>query len=329
MHRSSILLAFTLVTSAIRAQTFDLDQFDQLFRPRLRMEARLLPQVNAKEGDGTFEDRSAMAVFTFPLHSKFEVGAQIDLTAKGWKELLQNSVRVRASQVMGNVRYGTRQVYFDPERTEPHLLHTASIGALGVSLTKRFRVLFWSANVNVSEEDRTFDRAVPRISGVIGKVHVKGMRRNFFYGLAASYTDRVTIPLPFIGGTSPIGDRWTFQYLLPAQIGFGYKPSNGTRLLCGLGLDGYRSGLAVGEERVNMSYGALRTFVNLRHKLNDHLALRAELGYALGHRVLLGENGLDDLNGPSRLKPGVTAMIGVNILFGESILERIMDEVLK
>jgi hypothetical protein len=333
-QRIPILISLLLVTVTSAAQTFDLDQFDQLFRPRLRLEARWLPAVGVKEGEGSFEDRSAVAVFTFPLHSRFEVGAQIDLTADGWEEMLRNSVRLRASQIMGNLRYGTRQVFFDEESHTaaeggPRMLHTASIGALGVSLTKKFRVLFWSANVNVSEEDRTFDRAVPRFSGVLGKVHVKGKRRNFFYGLAASYTDRVTLPIPLFGGTAPIGERWSFQYVLPAQVAFGYRANEKTRFLGGLGFDGYRSGIEVADNRYNMSYGALRMFVNVRHRLSAHFALRGEVGYALRHRAAFGDKDLDDLMPSMKLEPGVTCMIGVNVLFGESILERIMDEVFK
>jgi hypothetical protein len=189
-------------------------------------------------------------------------------------------------------------------------------------------VLFWSANVNVSEEDRTFDQAVPRFSGVVGIARVKGARRSFFYGLAASYADRLTLPIPLIGGSSPIGDRWAFQYILPAQIAFAYRASRDTRFYGGLGLDGYRSGTEVFNERYNMSYGGLRAFAQARHRLNGHFMLRAEVGYALGHRVVIGDR-WDDLVPPTRLEPGVSCMIGVNILFGQSILDRLMDEVLK
>ena len=155
--RQFVLLIITFGNAAgLLAQTFDLDQFDQLFRPRLRLEGGWLPQVGLDKGSGTYEDRSANVVFTFPIHSTFNVNAKLDLTAENIGELLKNGVRVRASQVMGNVRYGTRQVLFDEVLGETRTLHTASIGALGVSLTKKYRILFWLSLIHISEPTRPY-----------------------------------------------------------------------------------------------------------------------------------------------------------------------------
>jgi hypothetical protein len=182
----------------------------------------------------------------------------------------------------------------------------------------------------VSEEDRTMDRVVPRFGGVIGKMKVKGLRRQFFYGLAASFSDGFALPVPFIGGSAPIGDRWSFNYVLPLQASFGWKMSDHTRMNFGAGLDGSRSGIDLDEvRRYHLNYGGLRTFVNVRHKLGTHFALRAEAGYIVRHRIAFGTTGVDDLLPPLPLEPGPVAMVGVNILFGQSILDRILDEVLK
>lgn len=323
-----VLLAAALTSAAgLSAQTFDLDQFDQLFRPRLRMEGRWLPPVGAEKGSGTYEDRSALAILTVPIHSTFNVNAKLDLTADNIVELLKNGVRVRASQVMGNLRYGTRQVLFDEALGGTRTLHTASIGALGVSLTKKYRILFWSLNANVSEEDKTFDRAVPRFGGVIGKMKVNGLRKQFFYGLAASFTDGLTLPVPFIGGSAPIGKKWSFNYVLPLQASFGWKVSGATRLNFGAGLEASRSGIQLDDHRYNMNYGGLRAFASARHKLSKHFGLRAEVGYLAAHRVRIGDG--DDHLSSTVLQPGLSCMVGVNVLFGHSILDRILEEVLK
>lgn len=311
------------------AQTFDLDQFDQLFRPRLRLEGRWLPQVPVQREPGNYEDRSAMEVMTFPIHSTFNINAKLDLTAENIGELLKNGLRVRASQVMGNLRYGTRQVMFDAALGGPRTMHTASAGALGVSLTRKFRVLFWSLNVNVSEEGRTFDRAVPRFTGLIGKMKVKGLRRQFFYGLAASYSDGLPLPIPFIGGNAPTGDSWSFNYVLPLQASFTRKCGQRTRLSLGTGLEAARSGIELGDQRYNINYTGLRLFASVRHRLSKHFALRAEVGQMLRHRVSFGTSGLEDTDPPYQLGPGIQCMVGLNVLFGQSILDRIMDEVLK
>ncbi len=329
MRKLFLLMLMASVTVSAHAQTFDLDQFDQLFRPRLRAEVGWLPQVGLDKGSGTYEDRSANLVFTFPIRSTFNVNAKLDLTAENIGELLKNGVRVRASQVMGNVRYGTRQVLFDEVLGQMRTLHTSSIGALGVSLTKKYRILFWSLNVNVSEEDRTFDRAVPRFGGVIGKMKVKGLRKQFFYGLAVSFNDGLTLPVPFVGGSAPIGKKWSFNYVLPLQASFGWKVSSDTRLNFGAGLEGNRSGLELGDRRYNLNYAGLRVFASARQKLSKHFALRAEVGYMPRHRAAITTTGVDDLIPAFQLQPGVQCMVGVNVLFGTSILDRILDEVLK
>lgn len=328
MRASAITLIGCLaVGTVLQAQTFDLDQFDQLFRPRLRVEGRWLPPVGLEKSPGSYEDRSSLATLTFPIHSTFNVSAQLDLSAANIVELLKNGVRVRASQVMGNLRYGTRQVLFDEALGAPRMLHTASIGALGVSLTKKYRILFWTLNVNVSEEDQTFDRAVPRFGGVIGKMKVKGLRKQFLYGLAVNHSDGLTLPVPFIGGSAPTGKRWSFNYVLPLQASFGWKVSGATRLNFGAGLDGNRSGLEVDDQRYNMNYAGLRVFASVRHKLSKHFALRAEAGYMAAHRVRIGDGG--DHFSSTVLQPGLSCMVGVNLMFGQSILDRILDEVLK
>lgn len=96
----SVLIGYFAVGTALHAQAFDLDQFDQLFRPRLRLEGRWLPETPVRREPGTFEDRSALAVLTFPIHSTFNVNAKLDLTADNIVELLKNGVRVDRKSVV-------------------------------------------------------------------------------------------------------------------------------------------------------------------------------------------------------------------------------------
>ena len=318
----SILAGLCTMTSS--AQSFDLEQFDQLFRPRLRMDARWTPQLAFEDTDARYEERSATGVFTFPVYKRWSAGIDLHAKGEGVGELLKNAVRIRASQVMGNARFGTRQLLLDDGTRN---LHSMSLGALGISLTKKYRVLFWSVNANVSEEKDTFGQAVPRFNGVIGKLHVKGVRKQFFYGLTVAVSDGLNIPLPFLGGTAPMGDRWSFQYVLPLQLALGYKASSDLRFQFGLGGDGYRSGFAQGDERVNINYTALRVFANVRHRLTPHLQLRAELSGLAAHSLRL-PNAEDELE-RFAISPGVQVMAGVNVFFGGSTLERLMDDVLK
>lgn len=326
--RGSLLLVFAFSASLVRAQTFDLEQFEQIFRPRLRLEGRYMPETAFRDTSGHFGSTDGTAVITFPIRSHFDVGMKLDTSARGLGDLLKKSIRVQASQVLGNVRLGARQVELGFDSAATRNLYSASLGMLGVKLTRTYRVLFWSANVNVSEEDATFDRAALRCNAVIGQLHVNGLRRQFFYGLALSYADRLTLPVPFLGGTAPLGKEWSFQYLLPVQLAVGFRPHARTRFLAGVGFDAFRSGIQwPGEDRSNMDHAALRAFLQVRHKAGAHVQIRGEAAYALAHAVRFGDADVDPTRYP--VQPGLVVGVGVNIFFGGSVLERVMDEVLR
>ena len=313
-----------LSAGSVRAQTFDLEQFDQIFRPRLKLDARWTPRLAFRDEPGHYEDRTATGVITFPVYKRWSAGVNFDSKNEGLQEVLKNAIQIRAAQVMGNARYGQRQLVMDGGT---RVLHSASLGALGISLTRNYRILYLGANANVSEEEGTLDKAVPRFTGIIGKMRVKGLRKQFFYGLAATVSDGLNLPVPFIGGTAPIGDRWSFQYVLPLQVGFGFKASKDTRLLFGVGADGYRSGFLQGDERVNMNYTALRVFANVRHRLTKRYQLRVEASAPLAHGLRLPDPDGDIQH--HAIVPGVQVSAGVNIYFGGSTLERLLDDVLK
>ncbi len=308
----------------LMAQSFDLEQFDQLFRPRLRIDARWTPETEFATHQGSFDDRSITAGLTVPVYKKWTAGVELNLTGGNLKELLKNSIRVRASQVMMSARYTGHDLRLSGG---PHTLHSASMGALGISLTKKYRVLFWSVNANVSEEQATLARAAPRFNGVIGKMHIKGLRRQLFYGAAVSVSDGLNLPVPFVGGVAPIGDSWTFQYVLPLQLAVGYKPGKRTRVLGGFMANGFRSGFAVGDGRGNLSYVAVCGFVNVRHKLSNTVQLRAEVAGLPVHSIRIPS--LDAGTKHHPIDPGLSAMVGMNIFFGQSTLERLIGDVLR
>lgn len=309
------------------AQTFDIEQFEQVFRPRLRFDARYQPEARFRDTTGRLSNLEGTAVLTFPIASRFHVGFKPDTAARGLKELLKNSLRVEASQLLGSVRMGARQLQLGFDSIGTRQLYSASAGLMGIKLTRKYRVLFWSANVNASEEDRTLDDLVPRFNGVIGKLRVNGLRKQFFYGLALSYTDRLVLPVPFLGGTAPLGGDWTFHYALPVQLAVGLRPKQGTRFLFGVNADGFRSGLEWRGERVNVNHASFRAFANVRHRINKTLQLRADVGYALLQTVRF--SGTDQRPNRYPAEPALFISAGVNVLFGGSVMQRLMDEVLK
>ncbi len=325
--RTTHLFFILCIACRASAQTFDLEQFEQVFRPRLRFDARFQPDVAYRDTSGRFSLAEATAVFTVPVRSRFKLGFEADSSAQGIGDFLNKSVRVRASQVLATARFTGREVQLGLDSIGARRLMAASAGLMGVKLTRKRRLLFWSANVNLSEEDRTFDVAVLRGNGVIGKLHVKGLRRQFFYGLAISYSDRFVVPLPFLGGEAPLGGKWSLHYVVPAQLALGYRPRSGTRFLAGFAGDGFRSGLEWQGERVNMNHAAFRAFVNLRHRVNRTIQIRADAGYAITQGLRFTGSDSDRTRYP--ITPGFSFGLGVNVLFGNSVAQRLLDEVLK
>lgn len=323
--RSSMVVLFVLVLLPATAQTFDLEQFEQIFRPRLKVDTRWTPPASFTDQEGTYEDRAVVGVFTVPVYQRWSAGIDLNAEGKGVVERLKNSVRIRASQVLANGRVGIRELRIGSDG-DVRTLYTGSVGALGVSLTRNFRVLFWSANVNVSEEESTVDQMVPRFNGVIGKLRINGARKQLFYGLAVTLSDGLNLPIPFVGGTEPIGDRWSFQYVLPVQLAVGFKLSDDTRFQGGVGADGFRSGFAQGDDRVNFNYTALRAFVNVRHRLSRTVQLRAEIAGLPVRQIRLPDPAGDLQRYP--INAGWSVQGGINIFFGNSTLERILDTVL-
>ncbi|MEO8587859.1 MAG: hypothetical protein ABI432_00680 [Flavobacteriales bacterium] len=316
-----------LVVAPSLAQTFDVEQIDQLFRPRLRVDLHYQPESAFRDTTGFFSELDGSAAVTFPIHSRFDVSLGLDTNARSLGELVTNSVRIEASQLLGSFRFGARQVETGFDTVPTRQLYSASVGLMGMKLTKKKRVLFWSANVNVSEEDASLDGAVPRFNGTIGKMHVKGVRRTFFYGLGIAFSDKLTLPMPFIGGTAPLGGDWSFQYVLPAQLAVGFAPTKRTKFLSGISIDAFRSGAQWHADRANLNYGAVRAFLNVRYKAGDHFQVRADLGYAFTQTVRFSGTAVEPTRYP--IVPGLSIGVGANVLFGAGIMERVIEEVVR
>jgi len=87
--------------------------------------AQWTPQVAFSNVPGTFEGRNTSGVFTIPVHKKWTAGVKLDTTSRSPKELLTNSLCVRATEVMLNARFGSRELR---SNDDPRLLHTVPVG---------------------------------------------------------------------------------------------------------------------------------------------------------------------------------------------------------
>ncbi len=307
------------------AQSFYLDQFDQLFRPRLRVEARWLPETAVRDDSATYEERNASAAFTFPIYSSAWAKDRIrDTTGT-----VNYADRSRPFQIMGTARWGVRRIAFEEVPGSPHDLYSAALGVSGLHMGRKFRLLFWRADVSINEEARTIERPVLRYGATLGRMHVYAPRKQFFYGIALTVSDKLALPWPFIGGTVPLGHHGAFQYLVPTQVSFVWRAAARTRINAGLGLAASRSGIEFNAYRTNINYSALRTFLQVRQVFGDRFFVRAEVSYALRQRLGLGTGTVNDDVPPILLEPGIACMLGINVLFGRSLLDQLLDEVVR
>lgn len=315
------------VCSFIFSQTFEVDQLEQLFRPRLRVDAKYIFDSEFKDTTGVFNQIEGNTVFTFPIKTKLGAEVKLDLNSLKLKDILKNSVHLKASQVLGMIRLNAKQATVGFDSVPKKNLVNVTAGILGVKLTKKYRVLFYSVNTSLAEQDKTINAPGIRASGLIGQLHPRGLKRNYFYGLAATYSDGLFLPALFFGGSEPIGKKFIFNYTLPVQVNFQYKDDKHTLVTLGVNADGYRTGINYVYKRVNINYTSASVYGSLRYKFNRTFVARVEGGYLFYQNLEYGP--LDNYRTNFAITPGPYVQAGFSILFGQTIWEKIAEGIIK
>lgn len=327
MNKLLILFFPGLFSLICHSQTFEVDQIEQLFRPRLRVDSKYIFDSKFKDTSGVFNQLEGNTVFTFPIKTKLGAELKVDLSSLKLKDILQNSVRIKASQLLGMVRVNGKQARITFDSTANKNLLNVTAGILGVRLTKKYRLMFYSLNASFAEQDKTFNRPGARASGLIGQLHPRGLRKNFFYGIAATYSDGLFLPAAFFGGSEPIGKKFIFNYILPVQINFQYRNENNLLVTLGTGADGYRTGIDLKRNRVNLNYTSASVYTSVRYKFNRTFVGRVEGGYVFYQNIKYTP--LDGYRTNFGIGPGVYVQAGFSILFGQTIWEKIAEGLIK
>ncbi len=324
------IIVIIICASTIKAQTFDIEQTSQLFRPRMKLDSRYTLDPTTKDTGGVYGCFENSASFTFPIKRKF--GTEINLDFKDFKlkDLFKKNIRIKASELLGTFKVAQKNVQFGIEDTLiKRGIYYVNAGIVGLHLTKKYRIAFYSANLNVHEDGQTFNKFVPRFSGVIGQYHIRGLRKGFYYGFSMIYSDGLLIPSPFIGGMEPISEHWTFNYTLPVQLNMQYH-KEGTYVVFGVKSDGYRAGIKLGSGRGNINYGNACTYLNVRKKLTRTLQVYGEVGYNFYQFMSFDDGMKNSPVWPARTKvpmnSSVYGQISVQIYFGQSLLEKVTDQ---
>jgi hypothetical protein len=300
-----------------------MDQVQQVWRPRIKADFRYVSAARYKDTSNHFSYTDQNCVVTFPIKTKFSAG--LDLSSLKLKDLLSKGISVRASQVMGNVKFGAKQLHAGLDSISSRNLYNASAGIFGLKLTKKYRILFYSVNAGFNEEDKSIHTMALRASGIMGQFHIRGLRKNYYYGVVLSYTDGVFAPVPFFGGMQPVNSRLNFSYTLPAQVCLQYKINTNNWINGGVTLDGFRSGMMYKGERINFNYASLALFTTYRVKVNKTFGLKVNGGYTLIQRAKL--NNTDAHKTRYRMKRGFFIEAGFYTLFGKNLFEQVANVV--
>ena len=320
------LFFFLFLGLTLQAQSFDIDQVEQVYRPRFKIDNRIIFNSPFQDTTGNFNDFYTNAVVTFPIKTKLDAGLNLDLSNLNFKNILSNSVKVNASQILGSVRLGYRQMNLGFDTLAPQKnFYTLSANVTGLKLDKKFRVIFYNAGINILEQDKTFSKPYPRFSGLIGRVHVKGTVKRYYYGLALVYSDGLFLPMPFFGGSVPIGNKVVFNYTIPATINFQFK-FNTLNLFTGVTADGFRTGMEMQDMRTNLNHTGGQAYLMLRQKINNSINFRVEGGYYFFTSINISNAYFN--NRDYSIRPGPYVNFGFNFLFGKTLFEKVADKVL-
>ncbi len=327
------LVFILFLESTLYAQSFELEQFSQLYRPRLRIDALYQHPIELKNTDlnskFNYSAQQYQANLSVPIAGKLSIGAEIDFTQSSIKDLLKNSLNIKAWQVMVNARLGFRHSAFKEISTKRETISDAYIGSVGVSgikLTRRFNVLFYSANVNFAEEAQAFSSYQFRGNATIGWAKIKGLRKYFVYGIHLNVSDKLILPIPFIGGRLRINDNWNFNYVLPVQMNIQFKPDNKWSHFFGFRPEGQRWGWYNGKDAGSYSFLSFSPYAASRYTFNNNIQVRMELGYNAYSRfrtVNFGDKKYDFIGSQS-----FYFQFTFNQLLGKSLLEQAIDKLL-
>lgn len=327
-----IRIAFLVCCAAsVKAQTFDIEQSAQLIRPRMKLDSKFTQELG-NNGSLPYKCLENSVGITFPITQKFKTEIDLDLKNFKLKDIFKKNIRVKADQILGTFKITQRNTNLGIDSagvTYNKNLYYVNVGFIGLHLTKKYRIMFYSLNMSMHEEDKTFNQFTPRFSGIIGQYHIKGLRKCLYYGVSMIYSDGLFVPSPFIGGTEPINSRWSFNYTLPVQLNLQYH-QNKSYTIFGVKSDGYRSGVYFSDSRINLNYGNAAVFLNFRYRISRTFQAQAECGYNF-YQYMSFDNGIQDNKfWPSRtsspLKSGFYANATLNIYFGKSLLEKVTDQ---
>lgn len=297
-----------LLINFSKAQQFEVDQINQFFRPRIKLDTRYYFPASFSDTLGSFGLTDVQISLTAPVRSNFDFD-------------IKKITKTKLKQTLLTLRAGYKQLNTGFDNTSPHTLINSSVGIMGTSLNTNLRISFYSVNVGFVEENSTLKQIQPRANLILGQLKIKSLRKSFHYGFLLSYSDRLILPIPFFGAEIPLNKSFAFYFTLPAQIGLNYKPEKKLSANLLFTFDGFRSGYKYIDQRENVNFSGFQSAANIRYKIGKSLFLKLEGGYDIRNKIRITSGS----KAKETFEFNNTAYIlfSANINFGRSIFDQI------
>jgi hypothetical protein len=327
-RKFNFFVFFLFISVFASAQSIDVEQIDQIWRPRVKIESRYFVPTKFNDTLGKYSNFEQRAIFTFPIKTKFKVDGAIDLSDFKLKSIIKNSLKtieLEASQTMGSIRVERRNVKIGFDSLPQKQLYNFSASIFGLKLTKKYKILFYNVSLNHAEENKTLNHFALRVNAIGGRFHIRSLRKNFYYGALLSYSDKSFLPVPFFGGAQPLSDKLTLNYTLPAYISVAYELNNKLTINSGVTIDGYKSGILFQEKRTNISNTNWAAFANANYSVGQSFNIKAELGYNFYSSLSYTKSNFYRYN--YAYGKGVYVQFTLSQLMGKTLFEKIISKV--
>jgi hypothetical protein len=312
---STLLLVFLLAPAAVFGQGIDLVQ---IFRPGIKLGGEYIPKADFKSGaaladSATFGAMRGNVQIIVPLKSRFEISLK--------------NIDVRAKQSFWTINASYRQPKFsNMQRTRE--LYSFSTGITGVKAGLRSGLWFYTVQVGMNEDLKTFGQWRPTAGGLVAKLHIASLSSAFIYGIGGFYNNKQFLPVPILGYFKRFSRKSNFMLVLPAQIRFGYTPSKSVRLSWQASPAGFFSGFSNAPDtlftskgqRLLMSYRQIKLSMALTVRFSKNARLLLEGGYLSARQIRFSDADNNRL-AKYKIEPTPFAGFTLQLNLGKALLD--------
>lgn len=349
-HILKVLCLFALANNA-NAQSFI---FNQLFQPSVRINTEFSPNYALPIYDRADKVSYAKADMNFIIPIKSKIGLEVD-----WKEALKmawkigiRSFKLKDIKDIGKVAHVKMYQIFWTARPQiyhfqyasandtsavlqnfasPQTAYGLSTGIAGVHTLRRFRLLFYSANIAFMESNQSIKHIHPSFTGLIGVVHLNRLFYYWYYGAYLNYNNGRIIPAPFFGIEANLANKLWLSLTLPVQMRLGWQFAKSHKIDFNISLQSFNNGYSPLDLLVERNFYTdwqLRVSAIYTVRLGKQTKLFLEGGVIPWRKMTLGKGNTNYYKFDAK---GASPYVGLSLFysFKKSLLGSMVDGLLK